>query len=162
MSSSILQSAISDKREIIFLHDLLLHVRDTILEWQTGMNSNIWKPSEILLAVVEHESKNSAITKAQNIRLKALLETRQLLDTAIKKDDYILNRPSTFHTMDTIASPISKDDRADVAELKRKIAQLTREKEVYKKRAKPETYMISCRGCDSSKLFECCAQNLLS
>ncbi len=131
------------------MHDLLLHVRDAILEWQTGMNSNIWKPSEILLAVVEHESKNSAITKAQNIRLKALLETRQLLDTAIKKDDYILNRPST---MDTIISPISQDNRADVAELKRKIAELTREKEVYKKRAKLETYMISCRGCDSSKL----------
>ena len=147
------QSAISDKREIIFLHDLLLHVRDTLMEWQSGMNSSIWKPSDILLAVVEHECKTSAITKAQNIRMKALMESKTLLDNAIKKDDYILNnRNSQISKIENPRPSITSiSDPADVAELKRKVAQLTREKEVYKKRAKSEVYQISCRGCESSK-----------
>ena len=71
-------TAISDKREILFLHSLLEHVHETLREWEEGMNSNIWAPSEILLACVEHEAKNDALRKTQHLRLKSLMETNEL------------------------------------------------------------------------------------
>lgn len=132
-------TAISDKQEILFLHQLLMHVHETLLEWQEGMNSSIWAPSEILLAVVEHESKNDAIRKEQHLRLKSLLETKNLANST-RDDD-----------ADRSIVGNGSANPEDVTELKQKLARITAEKEEYKKRSRLEMYQMSCRECDSGK-----------
>lgn len=122
------ETAISDKREILFMHHLLEHVHETLIEWQTGMNSSIWAPSEILLACVDHESKTDALRKTQHLRLKALMQTPELAPTS--DDDSDDSAPTEV-----------------VSDLKRKLAAITAEAEEYKKRAKAELYQLSCRQC---------------
>ena len=136
-------TAISDKREILFLHSLLEHVHETLIEWQEGMNSNIWAPSEILLACVEHESRNDALRKTQHLRLKSLMETNEL----VGEGNNTRRRGRGGGGGDDDNSTGTPDD---VVQLKRKLAQITAEKEEIKRRmGKPEWYQISCRDCNS-------------
>ena len=137
-------TAISDKREILFLHSLLEHVHETLIEWQEGMNSNIWAPSEILLACVEHESRNDALRKTQHLRLKSLMETNELI--GVGNNTRRRGRGGGGDDDNSTGTP------DDVVQLKRKLAQITAEKEEIKRRmGKPEWYQISCRDCNSGE-----------
>ena len=119
-------TAISDKREILFLHHLLEHVHETLLEWQNGMNSSIWAPSEILLACVDHESKADAVRKTQQLRFRTLMDTKKRGSTASGA------RISDMEPGDTSDDDSGGPSSEEIIVLKRKLAEITAEKEEFK------------------------------
>lgn len=142
-------TAISDKREILFLHHLLEHVHETLLEWQNGMNSSIWAPSEILLACVDHESKADAVRKTQQLRFRTLMDTKKRGSTASGA------RISDMEPGDTSDDDSGGPSSEEIIVLKRKLAEITAEKEEFKRRAKSEMYQLSCRECADCGKFSC-------
>ena len=142
-------TAISDKREILFLHHLLEHVHETLLEWQNGMNSSIWAPSEILLACVDHESKADAVRKTQQLRFRTLMDTKKRGSTASGA------RISDMEPGDTSDDDSGGPSSEEIIVLKRKLAEITAEKEEFKRRAKSEMYQLSCRECVDCGKFSC-------
>ena len=142
-------TAISDKREILFLHHLLEHVHETLLEWQNGMNSSIWAPSEILLACVDHESKADAVRKTQQLRFRTLMDTKKRSSTASGA------RISDMEPGDTSDDDSGGPSSEEIIVLKRKLAEITAEKEEFKRRAKSEMYQLSCRECVDCGKFSC-------
>ena len=130
-------TAVADKKEILFLHELLTDYQSKLMEWRRGMNGTLWAPSDILLACIEHESKVDAVRKIQNIRYRSLQDTLQA-----NKRQSSLN-----------VSERGLEAQNEVAELRKKLDEITAEKEEYKRQARTETYQLSCRDCNLGKCW---------
>ena len=133
-------TAVADKKEILFLHELLTDYQSKLMEWRRGMNGTLWAPSDILLACIGHESKVDAVRKIQNIRYRSLQDTLQA------------NKEQTSLNISERGGPESQNE---VAELRSKLAQITTEKDeyraqarTYRAQARTETYQLSCRDCN--------------
>lgn len=133
-------TAVADKKEILFLHELLTDYQSKLMEWRRGMNGTLWAPSDILLACIEHESEVDAVRKIQNIRYRSLQDTLQA------------NKEQTSLNISERGGPESQNE---VAELRSKLAQITTEKDeyraqarTYRAQARTETYQLSCRDCN--------------